>query len=422
MSDNPLLLLGLSTFFAALPVVAWIYLFFHKAEKSKKTVAIIFAIGCLTAPALLGMQYLWDIFPRFNLSSFIEDSIDGRNQMFIALFVLFGALEEIIKMMVVRIVDKRTLYIQNVNDAIRYSLVAALGFSFTENVYYLYEFWPSISLGELGGMYMFRSLFTMCAHMIFSGIFGYYYGIGKFSLDINKQKRLQGKISWSAKAVSKVFNLPLSEGYRQKFIIKGLFLAVTIHATFNYLLQFNVIVPVIIFVILGYLFLRFLLSRKAGDLVMLTDISNQQKSDMERKDEDVVVDLITMWFEQKNYVDALHICERLLEKDPDNKIVQMFKAQAKDKMDDQKTYQNIVGGKADNKNIISRHIEEKEMFKKVKGLIKKQVEKEGKTFVDQQLIEETEAKRIEQEKQAETKKEGDVLDKYTDDGSFKVDL
>ncbi len=372
MLSNPIFLLGISTIAAAIPAAIWLYILFSKQEKSKKTVAVVFLLGCLTAPALLGLQYVWDIFPRFNLASFVEESFQTQANMYIAMFVLFGALEEIIKHYVIRSVDKRTVLVKTIGDAIRYSLAAALGFSFTENIYYLYEFWPSISTGQLVGMYMFRSIFTACAHMIFSGIFGYFYGIGKFSIEIVKQKKLTGKISGFSKFIAKTFNLPLSHAHQQHMIIKGLFIAIIMHAAYNYLLQFNFVLPVIIFVILGYIYLRYLLSRKAGHLVLVTDVSEKSKSTLAKKDEDVVVELLGMWFKEGKYVDVMHICERLLERDPDNNVVKLFKAKAMDKMDDKDTYKAILGTvlktkdelSADDKNIISKYTAEKEKQKK----------------------------------------------------------
>ncbi len=372
MLSNPIFLLGISTIAAAIPAAIWLYILFSKQEKSKKTVALVFLLGCLTAPALLGLQYVWDIFPRFNLATFVEESFQTQANMYIAMFVLFGALEEIIKHYVIRSVDKRTVLVKTIGDAIRYSLAAALGFSFTENIYYLYEFWPSISTGQLVGMYMFRSIFTACAHMIFSGIFGYFYGIGKFSIEIVKQKKLIGKISGFSKFIAKTFNLPLSHAYQQHMIIKGLFIAIIMHAAYNYLLHFNIILPVITFVILGYIYLRYLLSRKAGHLVLVTDVSEKSKSTLAKKDEDVVVELLGMWFKEGKYVDVMHICERLLERDPDNNVVKLFKAKAMDKMDDKDTYKAILGTvlktkeelSADDKNIISKYTAEKEKQKK----------------------------------------------------------
>jgi RsiW-degrading membrane proteinase PrsW (M82 family) len=374
MLSNPIFLLGISTFAAAIPVAIWLYILFSGKTQSKKIVAIVFLLGCFTAPALLGLQYVWDIFPQFNLATFIEDSIQTQAKMYIAMFVLFGALEEIIKHYVITIVDKKTVLIKTIGDSIRYSLAAALGFSFTENIYYLYEFWPSISIGQLTSMYIFRSVFTACAHMIFSGIFGYYYGIGKFSIEIVKQNKLVGKVSMFSKALAKFFNITLSHAHQQHMVVKGLFIAILLHAIYNYLLQYNIIIPVVVFVILGYVYLRYLLSRKAGHLVLVTDVSEKTKSTIAKKDEDVVVELLGMWFKDARYVDVMHICERLLERDPDNNVVKLFKAKAMDKMDDKDTYKAVLGTvlkskddlSVNDKNKISKYTSDKDKIKKEK--------------------------------------------------------
>lgn len=383
IADNSTLLLIISTIFAAIPAAIWLYVFLRNDSNSKKTVGMVFLLGCLTAPILLGIQYLWEEAPRFNLASLIEENIHTQSTMFILMFVLFGAMEEIIKLYVVRAVDKTTNLIKKINDAIRFALVAALGFSFTENIYYLYEFWPSISGGELMGMYIFRSIFTACAHMIFSGVFGYYYGVGKFSVVIAQAKQLTEGTDWATKAISKIFRLPVAEGFRQKMIVKGLFIAILMHATFNFLLQFNIILPVIGFVIVGFIFLKFLLSRKAGHLILAIDPSTRRPATIAKKNADVVVELLGMWTNDKRYVDVIHVCERLLERDPDNVVVKLFKAKAMDAMDDSDPYKKILNTvvktnddlTARQKSIISKYTEEKEMFSKVRQMIAEQLEK-----------------------------------------------
>ncbi|OGJ42535.1 hypothetical protein A3B60_03680 [Candidatus Peregrinibacteria bacterium RIFCSPLOWO2_01_FULL_39_12] len=416
MQDNPLFLLGISTFFAAVPAVIWLFIIFSKAEKGKKTVLLIFLLGCLTAPALLGLQYLWDEFPQFNLAAFIENNVQSQNAMFMWTFVLFGAMEEIIKFYVVKAVDQKTLLVNRINDAVRFSLAAALGFSFTENIYYLYQFWPSVSQGELIGMYIFRSIFTTCAHMIFSGIFGYYYGIGKFTITLTEQQKITGKSSFITRLISELFSLSLTESFKQKMILKGLFLALFIHATYNYLLQFNAVLPVIIFVVLGFLYLQYLFSRKTGHLILTIDPSSKKESAMAKKDEDVVVELMGMWFNEKRYVDVLHICERLLERDPDNEVVQLFKAKALDKMDDKDTYKKILNTvvktkddlSENQKNIISKYLTEKESKQKTAGTTNELPQP---------------AEGITQSQTKQNKKSShpaDVLEKYTGEGTFSL--
>ena len=119
-------------------------------------------------------------------------------------------------------------------------------------------------------------------------------------------------------------------------------IAIMLHAAFNFLLQLNQILPVVIYIIIMGLVLQRLLRRRAGKLIMVTDPSEQRASTMANKDEEVVIELLGMWFNTKRYVDVIHICQRLLQRDPDNKIVQMFKAQAMDKMKEGDSYGKIL--------------------------------------------------------------------------------
>ena len=394
MLDNPYILLGLSVLFAAVPVIVWIGIFIGKSKSSRLAILIVFLLGCLTGPAMLGIQYFWTEHPEFNLEAFISNNIHEQSLMFLLTYILFGAMEEILKLYVVRAVDTKTNYIKKVNDAIRFSITSALGFSFIENLYYLYQFWPSLGTGELIGMYIFRSIFTTCAHIIYSGIFGYYYGIGKFSIVMNEQKKLSGGNEISTKIISKLFRLPLTESYRQRVVVKGLFIAIAMHSINNFLLHYNNVLAPIAFAILGFIFMEYLLQRKAGHLVLTQDPSTRRKSKMVKNNQDVVEELLGMWFSDKKYVDVMHVCERLLERDPDNRVVKLFKAKAMDKMDDRDTYKKILSTVVKTnddlsdkqRNIIDKYTREKEMFKKVKIMIKKQIAKEGKKWVEPKKV------------------------------------
>lgn len=425
MFENPYILLSLSALASGIPVVVWLYIIFSNNSSSKKTLALVFFLGCLTAPALLLLQELWSVFPRFNITALIEDNIKGQTASFIALFVLFGAMEEIIKMYVLTIVDKKTLLIKTVNDTIRYSLASALGFAFTENIYYLYQFWPSITTGQLIGMYIFRSVFTACAHMIFSGIFGYYYAMGKFSIQISKQNKILGEIKKSIKIISKLFNLPLSQAYQQRFVIKGLILAVITHASYNFILQMGYKLPVILFVVAGAIYIWYLMKTKTGNLIINTDVSEQISSKLGKKDEAVIVELISMWFKEKRFVDVIHVCERLLERDPGNEVVKMFKAKSMDYLEETNPYkkilQNILKDERDteeNRNILSKYLEEKENAKKAKDLIKKQLEKQGKAFIEEKKeLSKTENTEDSTPLKLDSSK---YLEKFTKGDSFKI--
>lgn len=388
------MLILLATLASAIPIAVWLFVFFGKSEKGKKQVALIFLLGCFTAPALLGLQHLWNIFPNFNLAELIEHGASNQTFKFILTFTLFAAMEELIKLYVIKAVDERTLLIQTINDSVKYAIVSALGFSFVENIYYLYQFWSQLEFGQLAGLYIFRSVFTSCAHMIFSGIFGYFYGIGKYSIVMTHHEKLSHGLNKSTKFIAKLFHLPLSEGFRQKTVLKGLLLAIGIHATFNFLLQMNKTLPVIIFVILGYLYLRLLLSRKSGHLILTEDITTKAVSTIPKKDKEVVIELLGMWFKEKRFVDVLHICERLLERDPDNRVVKLFQARALDEIEGNTAYKKILNSMFKNRkdmdeysrNIINKYTSEKEEFEKAKKKIKELVEKEGRRFIDPEQI------------------------------------
>ena len=127
MFENKIFLLSISTVIAFIPILIWLYFITKKSEQSKKTVLLIFALGCLTAPAMLLMQVLWAKFPQFDLAALIDNNIKSQSLNYIAMIILFGIMEEIVKMLVIIGVDKKTLLIQTVNATIKYSIISVCG-------------------------------------------------------------------------------------------------------------------------------------------------------------------------------------------------------------------------------------------------------------------------------------------------------
>ncbi len=82
-----------------------------------------------------------------------------------------------------------------------------------------------------------------------------------------------------------------------------------------------------------FLFLRHLLGQKTGNLTFI--LADKYKSTMESKDEDVVLELIGVWFKQKKYKQVYEICERLERRDPDNNVVKIFKSKAFDALQEE---------------------------------------------------------------------------------------
>jgi RsiW-degrading membrane proteinase PrsW (M82 family) len=176
---------------ACIPTFAWLYFLFRDTEKRRGMIAGIFFLGILTVIPLLIIQYSWNFFPALNVQQEIPEHI---NNLYIAktlTFIIFAMLEEVFKQWLLRFADKKWLIVRSINDSIRFSMIAAMGFSFAENVYpYFFALIQAHQYQSLIGAYFFRSLFTSAAHLFFSGIFGYYYGMAKFIPNYRDQSEL----------------------------------------------------------------------------------------------------------------------------------------------------------------------------------------------------------------------------------------
>jgi RsiW-degrading membrane proteinase PrsW (M82 family) len=432
--ENSLLQLVICAIIALIPAIIWLGFLFQKGEAEKKLLGWIFLGGAFAVVPLWILDNLWNpetpraiigLFQRFtenpqiisvveavtdkiwfysvkyDVFSFLGNSIEDQHMYFVGIFIVVGVLEEIVKQMMLRSADKRTLLIKTVNDSIKFSFVAGLGFSFAENIKYFYQIWSVGGISELMVPYVFRSIFTACAHMVFSGIFGYYYGIGKFSIDYTEQQKWQNKKKFSTLLLRRIFKISESQMFKEQMILKGLIIAIVMHAVFNFLLQLNIILPVIIYIVAAFAFLLYLLKRKTGQLVLITDVSSNKTKAIGKKDEDVVIELLGMWFNQNKFVDVIHICERLLKRDPNNNVVKLFKAKAMDKLEEGNAYKKVLNtvlsderiGIGQDKSVIAKHVankpqqkqkdfQETEEFKKFKEQEREKKLKDGTFNLD----------------------------------------
>ncbi|MEK9159854.1 MAG: PrsW family intramembrane metalloprotease [Patescibacteria group bacterium] len=323
--------LGAMVLLAATPAVIWSVVLFKGRKTSRWPLLLAFFLGTLTVlPLILIYDYLWVKFPQLNVYNAIDSNITEVHIAAIASLVVVGILEELAKSGVVRFIGKTRIGIQTINDAVKYSILAGLGFAFTENIFYFRDAWQQGGVIGLLPVMIFRSLFTVCAHMVFSGIYGYFYGISKFAHPIMEASLWMGERSFGVRMMSKILGTDEAKAYSQLMLMKGLFIAMAIHAAFNSLLEFNQFFPVIAIVGLGFMYLLYLLAHKAGAIVFA---STGQNSSMAKKDVDTVLQLLGMWTKEGRHKDVIDICQRLLLRDPDNKVVQLFQAKA---MDNQK--------------------------------------------------------------------------------------
>lgn len=90
-------------------------------------------------------------------------------------------IEEYAKHWIVKEVDWNKKDFNRIIDGVEFSVAAALGFAFVENIVYFYlikDAFPASNFPILA--LMLRATISTTAHVLFSGIFGYYYGKAKF--------------------------------------------------------------------------------------------------------------------------------------------------------------------------------------------------------------------------------------------------
>lgn len=268
MSDTfRIILCGL---LAAIPAYIWGYIYFKKQPEDRKLTAITFAAGMLAVATILLYKYSWRFFPKINVfqyaNKFSEDIIGFTTFTLIPIgviltFALVGVIEEYAKHWVVVRCDRKAF--RSVDDAIEFSIIASLGFSFIENMLYFFYIWETQGMQGLVLPFIFRSLFSTFAHIMFSGIYGYFYGVAHFAAPIWQEEIRQNRhpvIQW----LHRVLHLKNETLFHEEKLMEGLLIAVGLHAVFNIFLEMNWTFLIVPFLTAGYIFLNYLFEKKEG--------------------------------------------------------------------------------------------------------------------------------------------------------------
>ncbi|MBT6069219.1 PrsW family intramembrane metalloprotease [Candidatus Peregrinibacteria bacterium] len=315
---------------ALIPVFVWIYVWFKKNQQESKHIFFVFFLGTLTVLPILGLQLLWMYHPELDVYGYINASVTNPLIWFTVTYMLAGVLEELAKGSIIYWLDFSSIQIKTINNCIKYNLLVGLGFAFSENILYFYSGIRGGDFLNLFGVFMFRGMFTVCAHMIFSSIVGYFYGLAKFSDPIVKQEKWQGR---EHKLVRWYAHLKGTDPRRLLPKIKwwtGVLIAMIMHGAYNLSLISGYIWLAALIVIGGFFYVRYLSTRRAGNLV-LAMTGAARPSLMAPRDEEVVLELLGMWMNEGRFDEVSGICTRLLERDPDNRVVKLFQAKAEDR-------------------------------------------------------------------------------------------
>lgn len=255
-------------FLAAFPAGAWAYIFYKKQPEDRLPSLMTFGIGTLAVFPILLYKYLWKFFPNINIfayaKNFENDLIGFSGFAMIPLsviitFAFIGLIEEVMKQSVVHSVDDRR--IRHIDDSIMFSILAALGFAFTENILYFYNIWATQGAEHLLVPFLFRSVFSTFAHILFSSIFGYYYGIAHFARPLLRRELLNNRHSfWDW--YHRVFRFKTATLFHEEKMFEGLTIAVVLHAVYNIFLEMNWTFIMIPYLVFGYMFVSWLLAQK----------------------------------------------------------------------------------------------------------------------------------------------------------------
>ena len=176
-------------------------------------------------------------------------------------FVVVGMLEEFVKHLVLRFSNEEK--VRSVDDALSFAIIVALGFSFVENIVYFHNFASLASTGvkQLSIFFVLRSTISVMAHVCFSAILGYFYGVAKFSREIYQQEVQQNKHP-IIKRLHKLVRMKGSTLFHEEKMMEGMLLAMICHAVFNWLLEMGQVTLMIPFLMVMFFIVLSLFHRK----------------------------------------------------------------------------------------------------------------------------------------------------------------
>ncbi len=271
MFELPLIRVSIAAFLAVFPVVFWGYIFYKKQPEVRKDIVRLFIAGCASVAPLLLYKYLWQYFPWINAfmytNSFNDDMIGFANITIIPIqvimtFMIVGIIEEVAKYIAVSQVHHKRMC--SITDCMEFFIIVALGFSFIENIIYFNNIMSVRGVENVMLPFIFRSLFSTFAHIMFSGILGYYYGMAMFAKPLFKED--WNKNRWTLlRSVSKAIGYKKEIFFHHEMIITGLVVAISLHAVFNIMLEMNWTFLIIPFLTFGFITLSYLFDNKHID-------------------------------------------------------------------------------------------------------------------------------------------------------------
>lgn len=228
------------------PSLFWGYFFYKKDVKEPeplKFMALAFLYGFMGAVFLMVINFVMTRYVGGKLIDYFM--IKNVYTAGFFLIILLAGLEEFVKhWSVARMIEGSNIRFDQVVDGIEYSIAAALGFSFAENTYYFLDHYQALAgPGAFISLFLFRSVGTMLAHSLFSGIFGYFYGLSKKVTAICKHQNVPAHHFHKHFKEALKFHIIRRHVHGERHSVRGheagvlttegLLLAVILHVLFN---------------------------------------------------------------------------------------------------------------------------------------------------------------------------------------------
>lgn len=267
--------------FAIIPALCWLFIYYKKDKlepEPKKIILETFFVGAAISFPFIFLRHviLWlNIGPLF---------LNETSNLF-----LFAILEETAKISAaIYVVTNHKLEFNQVIDGVVYAVTAALGFAFMENLFYLASFQGiNENLTSFTYVVAFRSLGTMLAHTLFSGLAGLIWAYAYFSKQIspfNQKNLLAFEVKdWVNREILSLHiirqnilkALPSRRGGHEKkvLVMEGMVLAIFLHIIFNFLTTFQVFGKNLTFLIvpalmIGFLYISYLFTKRLNTKIL----------------------------------------------------------------------------------------------------------------------------------------------------------
>lgn len=268
MDQSKLLIIAFAGLLAIIPAIFWGYIFFKKHQENKATSIRLFLSGALAVAPLLLYKYLWQFFPWINAflytDNFKADILGFSNISIIPFevittFMLVGLIEELAKFSAMKVIHHKKIV--SITDSVEFFIIVALGFSFAENIIYFYNIMQVRGPESVLMPFVFRSLFSTFAHVMFSGTLGYFYGMACFAQPVLEEPYNQHRWPFLRKIINALHLNKIKVFHDQK-IAQGVMMAIVLHAVFNILLEMNWTFLIIPYLTGGFIFLSYLFDSK----------------------------------------------------------------------------------------------------------------------------------------------------------------